>query len=143
MKNLLVVLSFLFATMVAYSQSPVGKWKTIDDETGKPKSIVEIYEKDGKLYGKIVELFREPGEDPDPYCTDCEDDRKGQRVVGMEIIRDMEKDDDEYDDGTICDPKDGTIYDCKLWVDEDDSNKLQVRGYVYFFFRTQTWIRQS
>ena len=59
----------------------------------------------------------------------------------MEIIRDMERDDDEWDDGTICDPKDGKVYDCKFWVDGDDPNKLIVRGYIAFFYRTQYWIR--
>ena len=65
----------------------------------------------------------------------------GTRVIGMEIIRDMEKDGTEWDDGTICDPKNGKIYDCSLWVDEDNPDLLQVRGYVLFFFRTQTWER--
>ena len=59
----------------------------------------------------------------------------------MEIIRDMEKDGDEYNDGTILDPSNGKVYECKLWLDEDDSDKLKVRGYVYFFYRTQTWER--
>jgi len=59
----------------------------------------------------------------------------------MEIIREMEKDDDEWEDGTILDPKNGKVYDCKLWVDEDDPNILNVRGYIAFFFRTQIWKR--
>ena len=132
----------LIACLGSMGQSVVGTWKTIDDETGREKSVVEITERDGKLYGTVIKLFRLPTEDQDPSCDDCEDDRKDQKVMGMEIIRDMEPDGDEWEDGTICDPKDGKIYDCKLWVDEDDSNKLQVRGYVLFFYRTQTWIRQ-
>ena len=137
----LMILCMLCAAAVVNGQSVLGKWKTIDDETGKPKSIVEITEREGKLYGTIVELFREPNEEQDPYCDKCEDDRKDKRILGMEIIRDMEKDDDEYDDGTICDPKTGKIYDCKFWIDEDTPNVLNVRGYVAFFFRTQTWER--
>ena len=136
-------LFFAFAMAVcafAIGQSPIGKWKTIDDETGKPKSIVKIYEKDGKLFGEITELFRAPDEEQDPYCTKCTDDRKDKRIRGMEIVRDMEKDGDKYDEGTICDPKTGKVYDCKLWL-EDDPNKLFVRGYIAFFFRTQEWIR--
>lgn len=124
-------------TTYGFTQDVFGKWKTIDDETGKAKSVVEIYEKDGKAYGKIIKLFREPNEEQDPYCDKCEDDRKDQRIIGMEIIRDMEKDDDEWEDGTILDPKKGTVYDCKIWVED---GKLQVRGYVAFFFRTQTWL---
>ena len=141
MKKIITTLAFFFIAVLAFCQSPVGKWKTIDDETGKAKSIVEIYMKNGKLYGRILELYREPHEVQDPYCVKCEDDRKDKRIVGMEIIRDLEADGDEWEDGTICDPKDGTIYDCKILVDEDDPNKLQVRGYLYFFFRTQTWVR--
>ena len=105
---------FILLSAGSFAQSALGKWKTIDDETGKPKSIVEIYMKGDKLYGKVLELFREPHEEQDPYCPLCEDDRKDQRVIGMEIIRDMEKDGTEWDDGTICDPKNGKIYDCSL-----------------------------
>jgi len=132
----LLILSGLLIGNVS-AQTIFGKWKTIDDETGKPKSIVEIYEKNGKAYGKVIKLFREPHEDQDPICDKCTDDRKDKKVLGMEIIRDMEKDDDEWDDGTIMDPKKGTIYDCKMWVED---GKLQVRGYIAFFFRTQTWL---
>lgn len=133
--GLLIISGLLIGNVSA--QSIFGKWKTIDDETGKAKSIVEIYEKDGKAYGKIIKLFREPHEDQDPICDKCSDDRKDKKVLGMEIIRDMEKDDDEWEDGTILDPKKGTVYDCKLWV---ENGKLQVRGYIAFFFRTQTWL---
>jgi uncharacterized protein (DUF2147 family) len=123
----------------------VGRWKTIDDETGKAKSIVEIYKKDGKLYGRIVQLFREPNEVQDPLCVECEGAKRNQKIIGMEIIEAMEfdADDNEWEDGTILDPKSGTVYDCKLWLDEDNPNQLKVRGYVAFFYRTQTWIRES
>lgn len=137
--GILTLFILLVTSACAWAQtSIVGKWKTIDDETNEPKSIVQIFEKDGKYYGKIVKLFRKPGEDPNPVCDDCEaeDDRKDQPIVGMEIIRDLEEDGDTYEDGTILDPKDGKIYDCKLWVEE---GTLKVRGYIAFFFRTQTW----
>lgn len=125
------------------AQNVVGTWKTIDDETGKPKSLVELSIKDGKLFGKVIKLYREAGEDPDPICDLCEDDRKDVKVLGMEIVRDMEKDNDEWEDGTICDPKNGKVYDCKLWIDEENPNKLNVRGYIAFFYRTQYWERVS
>lgn len=144
MKNTIIIsiILLLVNTGIA-AQSVTGKWRTIDDETKRAKSIVEIYEQNGKLYGKILELFREPDEDPDPVCDECEedDDRYNKKVVGMEIIREMEKDDDEWEDGTILDPKNGKVYDCKLWIDEDDPNILNVRGYIAFFFRTQIWLR--
>jgi uncharacterized protein (DUF2147 family) len=132
----LLILSGLLIGNVS-AQTIFGKWKTIDDETGKPKSIVEIYEKDGKAYGKVIKLFREPNEDQDPICDKCTDDRKDKKVLGMEIVRNMQKDDDEWEDGTIMDPKKGTVYDCKIWLED---GKLQVRGYIAFFFRTQTWL---
>lgn len=114
-------------------------WKTIDDETGKPKSVVNIYLQDGKLYGDVVKLFRKPGEDPDPICDKCDDDdsRKDQKILGMTIIKDMVFDDGDWEDGEILDPKKGKTYDCKLWI---ENGNLQVRGYIAFFFRTQEWL---
>lgn len=122
------------------AQSVIGKWKTIDDETDKPKSIVEIFERDGKVYGRIESLFREPSEEQDPYCDVCKGDKKDQRVITMEIVEDMTQDGDEYSGGTITDPKTGKVYDCKLWLEGEDV--LKVRGYLYFLFRTQTWYRE-
>ena len=136
MKTLLTFILLAFAS-TSFSQDIFGKWKTIDDETGKPKSIVEITERDGKAYGKILKLFREPGEDPDPVCDDCTDYRKDKKVIGMTIVTDMVKDGDEWEDGEILDPKNGKVYDCRMWV--EDGN-LKVRGYIAFFFRTQTWL---
>ena len=141
--------SLLFAcalalSSVAQTANPVlGKWKTIDDETGRIKSIVEISERDGELFGTVVELFRLPEEDQHPICSDCEDDRKDQPALGMEIVRNMAQVDKslEWEDGTICDPKNGKIYECEMWLDEDDANVLRVRGYIYFLFRTQKWLR--
>ena len=145
MKKIAFLLAGLFVATLIHAQSVEGRWKTIDDETGKAKSIVEIYKKDGKLYGRIVELFREPNEDQDPVCKECEGAKHNQKIKGMVIVEGMifDADDNEWDDGTILDPKNGTVYDCKLWLDEDNSNQLKVRGYVAFFFRTQTWIRVS
>ena len=120
----------------------LGKWNTIDDETGRKKSVVEIYKEGDKLYGKIVELFRLPDEDPDPICDECDEDdpRYNQKVLGMVILEGLEWDDDEWDDGTIMDPKNGKVYSCKLWLKD---GKLQVRGYLGFSLigRSQTWIR--
>jgi uncharacterized protein (DUF2147 family) len=136
MKGILTALLLVFALTVN-GQDIFGKWKTIDDETGKPKSIVEITEKDGKAFGKILKLFREPGEDPDPICDDCTDYRKDKKVIGMTIVTDMVKDGDEWEDGEILDPKNGKVYDCKMWVED---GVLKVRGYIAFFYRTQTWM---
>ncbi|MFZ1687095.1 MAG: DUF2147 domain-containing protein [Flavobacteriales bacterium] len=125
----------------ALSAQVTGRWVTIDDETGKKKSVVEITEVNGTLSGKIIKLFREPSEEQDPVCKECDpkDDRFNKKVIGMEIIRGMKQDGDEWEDGTILDPKNGSVYDCKLWLED---GQLQVRGYVAFFFRTQTWVRE-
>lgn len=138
MKNAFLLILGLFLSVGLFAQGDVtGKWKTIDDDTGEMKSIVEVFVKNGKLYGKIVKL--KPDADPNKVCTECTDHRKGQKIVGMEIISGLEKDDDvwEGDDG-ILDPENGKTYDCKIWVED---GKLQVRGYIGFVFRTQTWIK--
>ncbi len=127
----------LITSYPSFGQSITGKWKTMDDETGKPRSIVEVYEKEGKVFGKIIELFREPDEDPDPICEECTDYRKDKKVIGMEIISEMKAKGDEYVDGEILDPENGKIYKCKLWIEEGN---LKVRGYLYFLYRTQTWL---
>src|SRR5690349_8289270 len=96
----------LFTATAAFGQSITGKWKTIDDNSGEAKSIVEIFEKDGKYYGKIVKIFLEPNEDPDPVCDKCEKDdpRYNKKIIGMEIIKGLEKDQEEFSGGHILDP---------------------------------------
>lgn len=138
-----MILLFVFSiSITAQHEEITGLWKTIDDETGRVKSVVKIYINDGKLYGDIVKLFRLPDEDQDPSCNECDEDdpRKDKKILGMTIINDMEldEDDNEWEDGEILDPKKGKVYDCKLWVEDE---KLQVRGYVAFFYRTQEWLR--
>jgi uncharacterized protein (DUF2147 family) len=88
-----------------------------------------------------VKLFRTPEQIQDPVCENCEGDRKGEKVLGLEIMRGMEDDGDEWDDGTILDPESGKVYDCIIWIDEDNPNTLNVRGYIAFFYRTQYWKR--
>lgn len=113
-----------------------GKWKTIDDETGKPKSIVEIFKKsDGKYYGKVIQLLIKP---TDPNCSSCKDDRKGKPILGMEVIRGLKKNQNDFDSGTITDPKTGKTYKCSIKREE---NRLIVRGYlgISLIGRNQTW----
>ena len=132
-----LALAALLLPSVLPAQDITGRWVTIDDNTGKQRSVVEITVKNGKAFGRIVEIFDRSK--VDKTCEACTDDRKGKRILGMDIIRDMVQDDDEWEDGTIMDPDTGKIYDCKLWVED---GKLQVRGYVAFFYRTQTWLRE-
>ncbi len=126
----------------AAANPAVGRWTTIDDETKKPKSVIAIYEENGKLFGKIEKLFREPNEEQNPLCDKCQGSLKDQPIIGMTILRDLKKDDDEWSGGNILDPANGKTYKCKLAV-EDGGKKLKVRGYVGMSLlgRTQYWVR--
>ncbi|THD67491.1 DUF2147 domain-containing protein [Robertkochia marina] len=137
--SLLCLGLFIGGLASANAQSVFGKWKTIDDETGDPKSIVEIYEEGGQVYGKIVEILNKDRQDA--KCTECDGENKDKPILGMVIIEGLEKEDDAYEGGTILDPNKGKEYKCKIWVDEDNNNKLNVRGYIAFLFRTQEWFR--
>ena len=139
--QVLILIAFVSGTALAQSEL-LGKWKTIDDETGKAKSVVELYMVGDKMHGKIIKLFRGPDEDPDPVCDKCDSDdpRYNKKVLGMEILTGLEKDDDkEWEDGEILDPKNGKVYDCDIELEE--KGKLKVRGYigVSLLGRTQYW----
>ena len=141
MKIKLILLTLFGISSVALAQtSIIGKWKSVDDNTGDPRSIVEISEREGKIYGKIIKLFPKPEEDPDPVCDKCspEDPRFNKKIIGMEIIKEMSHDDDEYSGGSILDPEVGKVYRCKVWL---EAGKLKVRGYLGPFYRTQTWLK--
>jgi uncharacterized protein (DUF2147 family) len=133
-----LVMSFVASAL--YAQVDVfGKWKTID-EANEPKSVVEIFERDGLVFGKIIKLYRKPGENPDPTCDECAEDdpRYKKKVIGMEVMKDMIKVGEEYSEGTVLDPSNGRIYSCKIWLEEGN---LKIRGYWGPFYRTQTWHR--
>lgn len=139
-KKFILLGAVALCSLSSFAQKDIfGKWKTVDDESGKVKSVVEIYEKDGRAYGKILKLNRTPEQDQNPICDECEGKRKDQPIIGMTIITDMQYDaaDDEWEEGEILDPSDGDIYSCKMWR---EGKNLKVRGYIAFFFRTQTWL---
>ncbi|MDH5394078.1 MAG: DUF2147 domain-containing protein [Gammaproteobacteria bacterium] len=133
----LVTAILLPVTGVAKEPEVFGKWKTIDDVTGEARSVVELYALNGKLFAKVVRFFPGPGENLDPRCEKCEGDNKNQKILGMVIINGLVKKGTVWADGTILDPDSGTVYACKLWL---ENGKLSVRGYVSFFYRTQTWL---
>ncbi len=125
----------------AQSMSPVGLWQTIDDETKKAKSFVRITEKDGVISG-MIEKIVDPAKQ-DSKCDECasDDPRKGKPVIGMTILSDLKKDGDNvYGGGKILDPNNGKVYNAKVTVIEG-GKKLEMRGSILFFGRTQTWIR--
>lgn len=94
--------------------SPVGLWKTIDDNTGKPRGLVRIMEVNGEYQGKVEKIFPKPGEDPEPKCEKCEGARRDQPVIGMTILWGLKKQGDEYQGGTILDPENGKVYRAKM-----------------------------
>jgi uncharacterized protein (DUF2147 family) len=124
--------------------SPVGVWKTIDDASGKAKSLVRITETQGELTGKIEKLFREPNEDQNPKCDKCEGERKDQPILGMTIVTGLKKTGDDYSGGEILDPKSGKVYKSKAEL-KDGGKKLEVRGFIGMpmFGRSQTWVREQ
>lgn len=128
----------LGSTLLQAQDEVMGRWVTIDDDGVTKKSIVEIYEKDGQIYGKIVHLFNPSS--PNPSCDKCKDDRKDQAIMGMDIIRGVQvRGEGDYGDGSILDPEKGKEYGCSLW---EEDGKLKVRGWLSFVYRTQTWIRE-
>jgi uncharacterized protein (DUF2147 family) len=131
-------LALLVPRLAHASSNPVGYWTTIDDDGKTPSSVIQIYPKGKKLFGKIVQLIN-PRE-KDPKCSACEGARKNQRIIGMEILRDFERDDDEWSGGYILDPREGKEYSCYLEV-VDGGKRLKVRGYVGIALlgRTQYW----
>ena len=123
--------------------SPVGRWRTVDDVTGKAKSIVTIWEENGKLYGRVQNLVDPDPKDPNPRCEDCTGDQKNKPVIGLRILWDLQKDGDGWSGGTILDPANGKTYKCLLQL-EDGGTKLKVRGFigVSLLGRTQYWQRE-
>lgn len=134
-----ILIIMLLVSLSVSSQSILGKWKTVDDETGEQKSIVEIYKEGGKVFGKIIEIF-DP-EKRDLPCKFCKGDDYNQPVLGLKIIKNMVKSGQAFKKGTIINPENGKVYDCRLQLDENNKNRLQVRGYIAFFYKTQYWIR--
>jgi uncharacterized protein (DUF2147 family) len=139
-KSLFLISVLLLIPNIVKCQTILGKWQTYDDKTGELKSMVEITERGSKIYGRIVKTFPKKGADADPICSKCptDDNRHNKKIIGMEIMRDLVKDDDEFSGGTILDPEVGKIYRCKIWI---EVSVLKVRGYLGPFYRTQTWQR--
>ena len=125
------------------SDSPVGKWKTFDDKTGRAKSIVQITEENGELTGNVLEVLESPA-GPHPLCQPCEGERKDQPVEGMTILWGAKKNGASWEDGEILDPANGKIYHVTLKL-LDSGQKLEVHGYIGISWigRSQIWQRQE
>jgi uncharacterized protein (DUF2147 family) len=137
----------VFAAMVAIAPvasaqelTPVGRWVTVDDNTGKDRSVVTLTEKDGVVFGHIEKLILDPSEDPNPKCDKCSDAKKDQPVIGLEILWGLKKDGNEWSGGKILDPDNGKTYKCWIQV-IDEGRRMKVRGFIGISLlgRTQYW----
>lgn len=137
-KKCLVLLVFFIALTKISAQDIFGKWKTVDDHTGKAKSIVHIYEENGKATGRIIDIIND--EAKQNLCEGCDGDKKDKPIMGMIIFEGLVNDNNVYK-GTILDPGRGKEYTCKIWLEENNPDILNVRGYIAFLYRTQQWIR--
>lgn len=135
------IVMILAVSLMSFSPpaSVIGRWKTIDDETGKAISVVEIYEKNGKIYGKVVDILNP--KDKSKTCVNCSGEDKNKPLLGLVVIKGLTKEGDEYTNGKILDPKHGKLYKCYISCEGPD--KLKVRGYigVSLIGRTQYWHR--
>jgi len=134
---IIIFLSGFYSILNA--QSIIGEWETFDDLTGDKLSVVEIYNTNGIYFGKIIHLFEDP---LDSVCDQCKDDNYKKPIIGLVIIKNLIKDDEEYNEGTILDPNNGKSYKCYLEL--IGNNKLKLRGYIGFSIlgRTQYWQRK-
>ena len=135
----LIPLLFLIAASAARAQNtPVGLWKTVDDDTGQEKSLVRISESAGIASGRIEKLLH-PSH-PNPLCEKCRDERHGRPMEGLSIIEGVTAHGAAWEGGKILDPANGKIYTVRL-KPLDGGRRLEVRGYIGPFFRTQIWSR--
>ncbi|MGE8318166.1 MAG: DUF2147 domain-containing protein [Comamonas sp.] len=142
MRQALTAMVFALLAVPALAQvSPVGLWRSVDDKSGEAKAEIRISDDGGALQGKIVKTLRKDAK-PDATCTECADDRKGQPIVGLAIIRGGAKlrDKDVWEGGKILDPENGKEYRASF-TPIDGGQKLEVRGFLGPFWRTQTWVR--
>ena len=140
MKKLGVIVLVLFSmNFYAQSRGVIGKWNTIDEVSGKALSVVEIFESNNRIYGKVVEILNPKNRNN--TCKDCPGDDNNKPVLGLIIIKGLVKDGTEYNDGKILDPKSGKLYKC--YIELENPNKLKVRGYlgISLIGRTQYWER--
>ena len=137
------LVSIVYVNAYAQSADPaIGVWKTIDDKTNQPASLIKIEQVNGVLEGTIIKTFPRPNETPLVYCNLCKDDRKDKPIVGMKIMTDLKQDESgAWSGGKILDPKEGEIYKVKIVT--EDGKKMDVRGYIGIplLGRTQVWYK--
>ena len=136
-----ILLACSASSAAASDATPLGLWTTIDDRSGKVRSEVRIYEREGALHGRIEKIIL-PGKHN--RCVACTDERRDQPALGLVIIRNMKRDGDAWSGGDVLDPENGKVYAGTLRL-EDDGRVLKLRGFVGvpMFGRTQTWTRAA
>ena len=137
-----VILASTGGSLRADEPSAIGLWEQVDEKTRKPESWFKITERNGVYEGSIVKIFHRPGDDENWVCDKCEGAEKGAPVLGLKLIKGMRRNGMGYENGTIMDPRDGTVYRALMNV-SPDGQKLEVRGYlgISLFGRSQTWNR--
>ena len=132
-----------FSSLAYADSSPVGLWKTIDDATGKPRSLIRISDKNGELIA-TVEKGLLPSDSPNDVCDQCTDARKNKPLIGMTIMDGMKPKGDAFEGGHILDPDNGKVYKCKIKLDST-GKQLEVRGFIGFSLlgRSQIWMREE
>ncbi|WP_440881374.1 DUF2147 domain-containing protein [Tenacibaculum sp. C7A-26P2] len=140
MKRLITVLLLLITTHIN-SQSIFGKWENRDEETNEVDSVIEVYEKNGKAFAKIIEIKDKNRQNA--LCEKCSGKRKNKPILGMNILSGLKKEGDEWNGGKILDPKNGKEYKCYIKLEKN--NKLKIRGYIGFSLlgRTAYWHRKT
>lgn len=137
---LFIAVLFSFGLGAQSIDVPTGRWQTLDDETGEAKSVIEIYEQGGKYFGKIAKILTGNN---DAVCDNCSGKEKGRPMLGLVIIKNLEKDGKSWDGGTILDPQKGSEYKLSAWYEGNNTDKLFIRGKHWTgLYRTQTWVRE-
>lgn len=141
MKNIFLLILTIGCSLSISAQSIFGKWENRDEETNKVDSVIEVYEKNGKAFAKIIEITDK--EKQNILCTECKGKRKNTPILGMNILTGLSKESDEWSGGKILDPKNGKEYKC--YIKLEGNNKLKLRGYFGFaaFGRTTYWYRKK
>lgn len=140
--HLLTLATIAIAVTVGCTQTVEGQWVTFNEQTGAPLSVVEISRRGQTIEGRVAEILLAPHQGEDPVCTRCGGDRKGKKVIGMNILWGFVVRKGSWTTGSILDPETGDVYSGKFWMVNDST--LQVRGYggpFDLFYRTQTWKR--
>jgi uncharacterized protein (DUF2147 family) len=142
MRKLLFLLISVISTSVLAQTDPTGRWKTIDEETGEPKSIIEIYREGNAFSGKVAKILTG---NTSARCTECEGKQKNAPILGLQIIDGLKADDEPmtWDGGSIFDPQKGASYRLSAWYEEGNTDVLYIRGKHWTgLYRTQRWFRE-